>query len=98
MVPVGLKPGLDLNEPEIIETRPGRLLIVMRTGTGKDGPVISDNGNIIGDCDFGPVRNPALLGEKLSQIPGLVEHGIFTNADIIYIGYDDRVEKLERKK
>jgi len=69
-----------------------------RTGTGKDGPVISDNGNIIGDCDFGPVRNPALLGEKLSQIPGLVGHGIFNNADIVYIGYDDRVERLERKK
>jgi len=36
LVPVGLKPGLDLNEPEIIETRPGRVLIVMRTGDGRD--------------------------------------------------------------
>jgi ribose 5-phosphate isomerase A len=69
-----------------------------RTGTGKDGPIISDNGNFIMDCDFGAIESPALLGQKLSMIPGLVEHGIFTNADIIYIGYEDRVERLERKK
>lgn len=69
-----------------------------RTGSGKDGPVISDNGNIIGDCDFGPIENPALLGQKLSMIPGLVEHGIFTNADIVYIGFEDKVERLEKKK
>lgn len=35
-IQVGLKPGLDLNEPEIIETKTGRLLMVMRTGTGVD--------------------------------------------------------------
>jgi ribose 5-phosphate isomerase A len=70
----------------------------MRTGTGKDGPVISDNGNFIMDCDFGPINKPAALAEKLSQVPGLVEHGIFTNADVVYVGYEDRVERLERKK
>lgn len=36
LIQVGLKPDLDLNEPEIIETKSGRLLIVMRTGTGVD--------------------------------------------------------------
>ncbi len=70
----------------------------VRTGTGKDGPVISDNGNLIMDCDFGPVESPASLGDKLSGIPGIVEHGIFTNADIVYVGYEGRVERLERKK
>jgi ribose 5-phosphate isomerase A len=70
----------------------------VRTGSGKDGPTISDNGNFIMDCDFGPINKPALLGEKLSQIPGLVGHGIFTNADVVYVGYEDRVERLEKKK
>ena len=70
----------------------------IRTGSGKDGPTISDNGNFILDCDFGPINKPALLGEKLSQVPGLVEHGIFTNADVVYVGYEDRVQRLERKK
>jgi ribose 5-phosphate isomerase A len=71
---------------------------VARTGMGKDGPIISDNGNIIMDCDFGPIEKPALLGQKLSEIPGLVEHGIFTNADLVYIGYEDKVEILQKKK
>ncbi|HUL62773.1 MAG TPA: ribose-5-phosphate isomerase RpiA [Methanocella sp.] len=69
----------------------------VRTGSGKDGPVISDNGNFILDCDFGEIREPAALGEKMSQITGLVEHGIFTNATEVYLGHDDRVEVLRRK-
>lgn len=68
-----------------------------RTCPGKDGPVISDNGNVIVDCDFGEIPEPAALGEKMSQIPGLVEHGIFTNAAAVYLGYEDRVEVLQRK-
>lgn len=70
----------------------------VRTGSGKDGPTISDNGNFIMDCDFGVINKPAALAEALAQIPGLVEHGIFTNADVVYVGYEDRVERLERKK
>ena len=53
----------------------------MRTGSGKDGPIISDNGNIVMDCDFGTIDNPAMLSDELSRIPGLVEHGIFTKSD-----------------
>ena len=69
----------------------------VRTCPGKDGPVISDNGNFIMDCDFGEIAKPAALGERMSQIPGLVGHGIFTNAAVVYIGYEDHVEVLRRK-
>lgn len=69
----------------------------VRTGTGKDGPIITDNGNFVLDCSFGPIKEPALLGEKMSRIPGLVEHGIFTNAALVYLGYENRVEVLRRK-
>jgi ribose 5-phosphate isomerase A len=69
-----------------------------RTGSGKDGPVISDNGNIIMDCDFGVINMPARLADELSRIPGLVEHGIFTNADIVYVGFEDQVKRHEKKK
>ena len=62
---------------------------VLRMGVNKDGPVISDNGNFIMDADFGIIDDPDSLGEKLSQCPGLVEHGIFTKVDIIYIGKKD---------
>ncbi len=62
---------------------------VLRMGVKKDGPVISDNGNFIMDADFGIIDDPDSLGEKLSQCTGLVEHGIFTIVDIIYIGKKD---------
>ena len=62
---------------------------VLRMGVNKDGPVISDNGNFIMDADFGIIDDPGSLGEKLSQCTGLVEHGIFTIVDIIYIGKKD---------
>lgn len=35
-IPVGVKPDLDLNEPAIIESNDGRLLIVMRTEKSRD--------------------------------------------------------------
>jgi ribose 5-phosphate isomerase A len=69
----------------------------LRSGSGKDGPIITDNGNMVLDCDFGAIREPASLSSKLSCIPGIVEHGIFTGVDIMYIGYEDRVEVISKK-
>jgi len=51
---------------------------VVREGTKKDGPVISDNGNYIIDCAFGPLDNPEELESSLAQIIGVVESGLFT--------------------
>jgi len=72
---------------------------VLREGKGKVGPVITDNGNIIIDSNFGLVRKPAELELKLKSIPGVVETGLFTKmADVVYIGKPDSTEKIERKK
>ena len=46
---------------------------------GKDGPVISDSGNIIADAKFAPIENPAELSKQLDGIVGLVGHGLFIN-------------------
>lgn len=62
---------------------------VMRMGINKDGPVISDNGNFILDADFGDIDDPVSLDKKLSQCTGIVEHGIFTKVDVVYIGKKD---------
>jgi ribose 5-phosphate isomerase A len=40
---------------------------------------VSDNGNIILDCNFGTIPDPAELNLKLHMIPGVVETGIFVN-------------------
>jgi len=48
-------------------------------------PFITANGNIILDCNFGVIKKPKLLREKIKNISGVLEVGIFTRKpDIIY--------------
>lgn len=48
-------------------------------------PFFTENGNIILDCDFGEIKNPKNLSQKIKQIPGVMESGIFLRKpDIIY--------------
>ena len=48
-------------------------------------PFFTENGNIILDCDFGTIKNPKILTQKIKQIPGVFESGIFLRKpDIIY--------------
>lgn len=39
--------------------------------------LLSDNGNILMDADFGSIDDPGSLSAALNAVPGLVEHGIF---------------------
>jgi ribose 5-phosphate isomerase A len=56
----------------------GGSLEVRIAGTCKDGPTISDSGNIIADAKFGLIKEPAILCKELDSVPGLVGHGLFT--------------------
>ena len=48
-------------------------------------PFVTENSNIILDCDFGIIKNPKTLQQKLLNIAGVIEVGIFTRKpDIIY--------------
>tara|TARA_Y100000590_G_scaffold412467_1_gene507474 strand:+ start:842 stop:1519 length:678 start_codon:yes stop_codon:yes gene_type:complete len=48
-------------------------------------PFVTENSNIILDCDFGVVKNPKTLQQKILNIAGVIEVGIFTRKpDIIY--------------
>jgi len=48
-------------------------------------PFITENGNIILDCNFGVIKKPKILQEKIKKISGILEVGIFTRKpDIIY--------------
>jgi len=48
-------------------------------------PFITENGNIILDCNFGVIKKPKLLQEKIKKISGVLEVGIFTRKpDVIY--------------
>jgi len=47
-------------------------------------PYVTENGNIILDCEFGQISNPKELAAKIIAIPGVIEVGIFSKPDIIY--------------
>jgi ribose 5-phosphate isomerase A len=49
----------------------------LREGQKKDGPVITDNGNMVIDCRFGLIHQPENLELSLTTIPGVLSCGIF---------------------
>jgi len=57
---------------------------------GFEKPLITDSGHYLLDCHLQAIKDPDALGEKLNQIPGVVENGLFigiaTNA---VVGYAD---------
>lgn len=53
---------------------------VLRQGSGKNGPIITDNGNYIIDAYFNLIAEPQYLELKINSIPGVIENGIFTFA------------------
>jgi ribose 5-phosphate isomerase A len=57
----------------------------------KDGKLfITDNQNYIADCKFDKIENPEELNQKLNQIPGVVENGLFVNMANIIITEDGK--------
>lgn len=69
-----------------------------RSGGGKLGPVVTDNGNLIVDADFGAISEPRKLEADLKAIPGLLETGLFLGyADLAYLGSKSGVKQIERR-
>src|SRR5881628_1021185 len=66
--------------------------------SGKVGPVITDNGNLIIDAYYRNLRRPDIINEKLRKIPGVVETGLFLEmCDVAYVGRKDgKVDILRR--
>ncbi|MDG2990596.1 ribose-5-phosphate isomerase RpiA [Candidatus Synechococcus calcipolaris G9] len=59
----------------------------LRMGVKKDGPVITDQGNLVLDVTFDEIKDPASLEASLNNIPGVLENGLFVGvADIILVG------------
>ena len=59
-------------------------------------PYLTDSGNLIFDCHFRRIAEPAGLARALADIPGIVEHGLFIEmADIAIVAGTDGVELIE---
>jgi len=93
-VPVAVLPDARPVVAERVEELGGEP--TLRDAERKDGPVVTDDGNLVLDCDFGPVEDPERLAAELSGVPGVVEHGLFVDlADAVYVGTSDGVRVTE---
>jgi ribose 5-phosphate isomerase A len=70
--------------------------VTLRRGT--DGqPWLSDNGNYILDCHFGPIPDSMALQKALVAIPAVVDSGLFLNmTDTVIVGHAEGVRLLHR--
>jgi ribose 5-phosphate isomerase A len=61
--------------------------------------LITDSGNYILDCMFGPIESPEALASELDRITGIVEHGLFIGlAAEVHVGQPSGVRILELPK
>jgi ribose 5-phosphate isomerase A len=57
---------------------------------------ITDSGNRILDCSFGPIADPARLEERIRRVVGVVESGLFIGlANVIFVANTSGVHRLE---
>jgi ribose 5-phosphate isomerase A len=57
---------------------------------------VTENGNPILDASFGRIPDPEALAEKLANIPGIVEHGLFLGfADLALVASSEGVLEIE---
>ncbi len=72
---------------------------VLRQMKDGSGPLITDGGNYILDSKCKKIPNPADTALALSQIPGVMEHGLFIDlADVIVVGEADHARVIELQR
>lgn len=82
-IPIEVFPQALLHVEEELK-KLGASSIVLRPAKGKDGPIVSENGNLILDCRFNDV--PKTLEKDIKSITGVIESGLF-------IGYNLNIIK-----
>jgi ribose 5-phosphate isomerase A len=64
----------------------------------KGNPFVTDEGHHILDCSFGQIPDPPALARKLSDMPGVVEHGLFIDlATVVLCAKGENVAEFRRK-
>ena len=58
---------------------------------------VTDEGHHILDCHFGQIPNPVALARTLSDMPGIVEHGLFVGmTSVVVMAKSGSVEEFRR--
>jgi ribose 5-phosphate isomerase A len=75
----------------------GARVAVRRTTDG--APYQTDQGNLILDCSFDPIADPAELARRLESRAGIVEHGLFLGlaAEVVVAGVKG-IQHLKRSE
>lgn len=64
---------------------------------GGDTPYVTDNGNLLLDCAFGMIDDPAALDAQLREMHGVVATGLFSGlTDVVLVEASGGVESLAR--
>jgi ribose 5-phosphate isomerase A len=63
----------------------------------KGNVFVSDEGHHILDCSFGQIPDPPALARTLSDMPGIVEHGLFIDlATVVLVAKGEKVTEFRR--
>lgn len=73
VVPVEVVPFGARHTARALERLGARPILRARDGA----PFVTDGGNRIFDCTFGPLADPPALAAAIKALPGVVEHGLF---------------------
>jgi len=69
----------------------------LRPNVAKDGLSISSYGSLIFDMTFDKSMTEGDLNERLNNIPGVIEHGLFYQlASAVFIAHDGKIEEKWR--
>lgn len=61
-------------------------------------PYVTDENNHILDCRFGEIRDPDGLAQQLSEMPGVVEHGLFIGmASVVLFARGSEIVEMKRQ-
>ncbi|MGA7400579.1 MAG: ribose 5-phosphate isomerase A, partial [Candidatus Sulfotelmatobacter sp.] len=75
----------------------GAAVELRRDASGK--PFLTDENNHILDCRFGQIQDVEGLARKLSDMPGIVEHGLFIGmASVVLVANGSEIVELRRTK
>lgn len=74
----------------------GAEVTVRRRADGK--PYVTDENNHILDCRFGQIADADVLARNLSDMPGVVEHGLFINmASTVLVAHGSEILELRAR-
>jgi ribose 5-phosphate isomerase A len=82
----------------LVSKRIGALGAEVRLRMLPDGkPFVTDENNHILDCHFGEIEDPDRLARQLSDMPGVVEHGLFIGmASVVLLARGNEIIELQR--